>query len=56
MFCDKNNPIKATVWMRRETQKTGLRPIISAILGDTKAAPAQPIKRMDPMKPTLALD
>ncbi len=35
---------------------TGLRPNISATLGKTKDAVAQPIKRLDPMKPTFALD
>lgn len=56
MFLDRKSPKKATVWMRRDRQKTGLRPIISATLGRMKAAPDHPMKRLEPMNPTLALD
>jgi hypothetical protein len=48
--------VKAIVDIRRERQITGLRPLISAILGKMKAAIAQPMKRLDPMNPTLAFE
>jgi hypothetical protein len=42
--------------MSIERQKTGLRPNISAILGSIKAAEVHPMKRLDPINPTLNLD
>jgi hypothetical protein len=42
--------------MSIERQKTGLRPMISAILGSTKAAEVQPMNRLDPIKPTFVFD
>jgi hypothetical protein len=42
--------------MSRERQITGLRPFISAILGNINAARVQPMNRLDPIIPTLNPD
>ena len=42
--------------MSRDKHNTGLQPLISAILGKIKAAPAHPMNKVDPINPTLTLD
>ncbi len=56
MDFERKKPRKENVWIRRDKQKMGLRPYISANLGKIKAAIVHPINMLEPINPTAVLE